>query len=203
MVHDVASDAVSVQLTVRPARLRRPLLEGQRVDADRVVRRCPPTSAEVVERESGSLWLVRYDRQTSDTCTMTNQACPNCDAHYWTTTIAYATGERGEGEPLRESPTPSCGLRAPLCAGGGRHTPRHRRRPVIRKRGAPRSRRGTRDQPRGTRPAEPLSAGSRRGCGATGQPHQRSDEQRQIHPCCSCLSWEHHTSPGWVISRRR
>jgi hypothetical protein len=59
MVHYVGSDAVAVQSTVRPACLRRPLLEGQRVDADGVVRRCPPTSVNVVEHESGSLWRPR------------------------------------------------------------------------------------------------------------------------------------------------
>jgi hypothetical protein len=54
MVHFVGSDAVSVESTVRPARSRTPLFRAGRVDPERVVRGCPPTSAKVVEHESGS-----------------------------------------------------------------------------------------------------------------------------------------------------
>jgi hypothetical protein len=52
-----ARDAVSVQSALRPARLRGLQFAASRVDADGVVRWCPPTSVDVASTKNGSFWL--------------------------------------------------------------------------------------------------------------------------------------------------
>jgi hypothetical protein len=59
MERSVASDAVAMQSTVRPARLRAPLFEASWVDAEGVVRGCPPTSVSVRSAKTGALWSAR------------------------------------------------------------------------------------------------------------------------------------------------